>query len=257
LQLAVGSSVNVFSLYPGTYKNWIDFCWFVSFWDFIYRVQLIVTTTKHWLPKLIREDNKVLMDYFIALGYSASTLGVLNRCRLYLQIITLSDIVSADGTCIIQDIFHSLPLVDRHSTLKWPYQQRPPNTDWEVWCSALRTLQPRNKLEHLLGPWTTHESHQSWYWFKNSHSLTYYHCDSADTWASFKGFPNPRRATRLSASTVLDTTSGTPIARPPVNLLPASANFTRYTNLTTITPGPAKPSPPPYQYLLGTQCPTY
>jgi hypothetical protein len=247
LQLAVGSSVNVCLLYPSTYKHWIDSCWLVSFWDFLYRVQLTITTTKHWLPKLTCKDDKVLMDHFIALGYPASTLGVLNHCRLYLQIIMLSDIVSADGTCIIQDIFYGLQLIDRHSTLKWLQQQRPPNKDWEVWCSALRILQPRNKLEHPLGPWTTHESHQSWHWFKSSNSLTYSHCDSMDTWTSYKGYPKPRRATRLSALTVLGTESRTPIARPPVNLLPASANFTRCTNLTTITPGPAKPQPIRYQ----------
>jgi hypothetical protein len=163
----VGSGVNVLSLSPCTYRNWIDSFWLVSFWNFLHKAQLLITTTKHWLPKLVREHDKVLMDYFIALGYSAPTLGALNCCRIYLQVITLSDIVSADGTCIIPDIFHGLPLLDRCSTLKWPCRQRPPNTEWGIWQSALRPLQPRNKLTYPLGKWTTHESHQLWNWFQD------------------------------------------------------------------------------------------
>jgi hypothetical protein len=244
LQLAVGSEVNVLSLSPCTYKNWIDSCWLVSFWNFLHKAQLLITTTKHWLPKLVREHDKVLMDYFIALGYSTHILGALNRCRIYLQVITLSDIVSADGSCIIPDIFHGLPLLDRCSTLKWPCQQRPPNTDWGIWQSALRPLQPRNKLFHPLGKWTTHESHQLWNWFQDISSHTYFHRDSEGTWTSYKGFINTRRATRLSASTVLDLSTRVPVARPPTNLRPASTQHNRYTNLITIEPGPTKPSPP-------------
>jgi hypothetical protein len=218
LQLAVGSGVNVLSLSPSTYKNWIDSCWLVSFWNFLHKAQLLITTTKHWLPKLVREHDKVLMDYFIALGYPKHILGALNRCRIYLQVITLSDIVSADGSCIIPDIFHGLPLLDRYSTLKWPCQQRPPTTDWSIWQSALRPLQPRNKLIHPLGQWTTHESHQLWNWFQDISSHTYFHRDSEGTWTSYKSFINTRRATRLSASIVLDLSSRVPVACPPTNL---------------------------------------
>jgi len=100
------------------------------------------------------------MDYFIAQDFFPVSLGTLNRCRLYLQVITLSDIVSSDGTRIITDIFHGIPLTERTSTLKWPNQQRPPPKAWALWSSALKPLQPRDTLLTPLGPWFSNASHQ-------------------------------------------------------------------------------------------------
>jgi len=90
-----------------------------------------------------REHDLFLMDYFVEEGLSPKALGSLNRCRLYLQVITLVDITSADGTSIISDVFHGIPLQDRRSKLTWPCQQWPPHKDWELWRSALQPLQPK------------------------------------------------------------------------------------------------------------------
>jgi hypothetical protein len=90
-----------------------------------------------------REHDLFLMDYFVEEGLSPKALGSLNRCRLYLQVITLVDITSADGTSIISDVFHGIPLQDRRSKLTWPCQQWPPHKDWELWRSALQLIQPK------------------------------------------------------------------------------------------------------------------
>jgi len=45
LQLAVGSSVEVFSLPPKMYVNWVESCWLTSFWTFLFRLRLRVTIT--------------------------------------------------------------------------------------------------------------------------------------------------------------------------------------------------------------------
>lgn len=244
LQLAVGSSTSVFQLPPSTYVNWIDACWLVSLWIFLHKVQLHVTTSTHWMPKTLRQYDKILMDYFIALGYTASALGALNRCRIYLQIITLSDIVSADGSSIMPGVFHGIPLEDRVSTLKWPCQQRPPARDWELWSSALHSLQPRNHLIQPLGEWTTHKSHQTWYWYKAQSCDTYYRRDLEDNWSSFTAVTQPGRLTRSTSAIVIDASAGRQISYPPVGILPSSAIYNRYTLFTTVTPGPPKPSPP-------------
>jgi hypothetical protein len=244
LQLAVGSATSVFTLLPTTYERWIDNCWLVSFWTFLHRLQLDIRIAKHWCPQLTRRDDKVLMDYLIELGYTASTLGALNRCRLYLQIITLSDIVSADGSSIMDEVLHGIPLSDRSSNLTWLCQQRPPTKDWVLWSSALRTLQPRNRLITPLGTWLTCESHQSWFWFKAANSPVVYRRDTNDSWVSFRNLVNSQRFTRSSKLIAICDVEGVPHNGVPINLLPASATFDRYTNTTTITVGPAKPIPP-------------
>jgi hypothetical protein len=118
----------------------------MSFWKFLARINLSVLTTNQWVPASIRDNDVILMDYFIRQGYSGASLGLLNRCRLYLQIISLADIASADGSCIIPDVFCGIPLTDRTSTLRWPHQQRPNQKAWDLWSAALRNLQPRNRL---------------------------------------------------------------------------------------------------------------
>ena len=127
LQLAVGSSVSVLSLNPNTYMKWTDSCWLPSFWTFLHRMQIQVDVHKHRTPTPQRCHDLVLMDYFVDLGYSATTLGTLNCCRLYLQVNTLSDIVTANGLSILLEALHGIPLTDRVSSLEWPSQQRPPH----------------------------------------------------------------------------------------------------------------------------------
>jgi len=243
LQLAVGSSVNVLALPPHKYVQWVDHCWLLSFWMFLHKLKLQVSATSQWLPPLLRNHDKNLMDYFIGLGYSPAILGTLNRCRLYLQIVTLSDIVSADGSCIIGDVFHGLPLIDRTSTLKWPCQQRPPPKDWGVWASALRTLQPRNSLLQPLGPWLHANSHQSWFWFKAAQSPIFYYHDGEDQWLSYQALDTSWR-TRSRTALIIDEAEGTPLQqRPQGELLPVSATRDRYTTLTTVIVGQPKPIP--------------
>ncbi len=72
------------------------------------RSSLRITLTPQWLPAHTRNGDIALMDHFVSQGYKAHQLIQLNRCRLYLQVITLTDIVSADGMCIIPDTFIGL-----------------------------------------------------------------------------------------------------------------------------------------------------
>jgi hypothetical protein len=48
------------------------------------------------------------MVHFIRQGYNEKLLGILNRCQLYLQVLTISDIMSADGKYILPFSFLKL-----------------------------------------------------------------------------------------------------------------------------------------------------
>jgi hypothetical protein len=162
LQLVVGSSTSVLALSFQTHSVWLESIWLVSFWKFLSRVNLLVCLQHQWLPVLACYGDIALMDHFVCQGYKALQLRQLNRCHLYLQVLTLADIVSADGTCIFPDIFAGVPLEDRRSSLQWPNQQQPHAKDWMVWSSALWSFQPRNKLLTPLGAWLVNSYHQSW-----------------------------------------------------------------------------------------------
>jgi hypothetical protein len=108
-------------------------------------------------------------------------LEALNRCRIFLQVLTLSDITSADGRQLIVPILNGNKLVDRRSNLTWPVQQRPPPSDWRVWSSALSHLHKQGKLHTPLTTWTA-SSHQSWFWFMDPATHTLFYQASEASW---------------------------------------------------------------------------
>jgi hypothetical protein len=179
------------------------------------------------------------MDHFVRQGYKASQLTRLNRCRIYLQVITLTDIASADGTCIIPDVFIGLPLTDRKSTLQWPSQKRPSETDWALWSSALKSLQPRNRLTTPLGNWLVAEFHQTWFWLRDPHLPHLYRRTTSNTqWEVFQGYTSSVRHTRLTPSLVFNLEEGEVVPVAPNSLCLASVITDRYTILSTASIGP-------------------
>jgi hypothetical protein len=245
LQLVVGSATNVLMLPTSTYSAWTECKWLLSFWTFLRRVKLTATVTGHWVPEACRRNDFLLMDYFVEEGLSAEILVVLNRCRIYLQVFSLADISSADGTSIIPDVLQGVPLIDRKSKLNWPYQQRPPNSAWEIWRSALRPLQPKNKLTTPLGIWTSSNLHQNWFWFKdNKLPNLYFSASHSPPWTVYKGFANPRRPTRSSPDIVYIMNAREQAEYLPSNALPATITYDRLSGLTSAVPGPCLPDKP-------------
>jgi hypothetical protein len=94
-------------------------------------------------------------------------------CRLYLKVITLSDITSADGTYKLPEAKHGSPIQGRSSNLEWPEQGRPPKRAWSLWSQSLSTLEHRGKLIQPLGTWTT-LSHQRWETWIDTDTKTLY-----------------------------------------------------------------------------------
>ena len=128
------------------------------------------------------------MTFFISLKFNPTQLETLNRCRLYLQVFTLSDVTSADGTTLIHPILQGEKLTDRKSNLSWPTQQRPQRADWILWSTALEHLQENNSLKTPLKEWIS-PSHQSWFWYMDPSTSSLFYNPSKDTWLSTEPIP--------------------------------------------------------------------
>jgi len=110
-------------------------------WKFLSKLKLRLHITQAWLPSVPKGNDINLMDYFLTQNYSPHQLSSINRCRVYLQALSLSDLVSAEGRCVMLSVFTGHRLIDRQrSTLEWPTQFRPPKSDWLIWSSSLNTL---------------------------------------------------------------------------------------------------------------------
>jgi hypothetical protein len=97
LQLEVGSAKPFFALPYPQYAKWLDKSWLTSIWKHTAQIQMQVDIEHHWLPTIQRENDMMLMDFFMTLNFSPSQIKLINSCRLFLQELTLSDITAADS----------------------------------------------------------------------------------------------------------------------------------------------------------------
>jgi hypothetical protein len=91
------------------------------------------------------------MEVFAQQRPSVSVMPTLNRCRLYLQVFTVSDIATADGIRITKEAKQGIRSKIRPSRLMWPAQGRPSNQEWAIWTRHLAHLEDRHKLRQPLG----------------------------------------------------------------------------------------------------------
>ena len=90
---------------------------------------------------------------------------LLNSCRFYLQVSTVSDIATFDGTEIEKEYFEVIR-AKRKSQLEWPIQPKPSKIAIRMWKEALREFTDVDrKLKTTLGRWTN-KGHQRWTFFE-------------------------------------------------------------------------------------------
>ena len=89
------------------------------------------------MPQLQREGDITIMDMLIPSGHSKEVLEIMNACRLYLQVLYLSDIMTADGKTLPSWVSRPPQNYSSRSRLKWLYQVRPDQEKWDIWRLTL------------------------------------------------------------------------------------------------------------------------
>jgi hypothetical protein len=194
LQLFIGSSSLVLSLPFKVYGQWVGEYWLVSIWRHMSQIGFTLLVENAWRPSLSCQHDIAIMDAAVQYNFTAQQLKQINFCRMYLQVIMLSDIVDASGTRILSSVFHGTIDVTHSSKLHWPAWQCP--TSWTSWKQLLTHLSTRGRLHQELGPWIA-PTHQEWQWFQDSSQDVVYHCSSPSTW-EFYSRSSSVRVTRRS-----------------------------------------------------------
>jgi hypothetical protein len=88
-------------------------------------------------------------------GLSPGHIKMINYCRLYLQVLTLSDICNAEGTQLVAGMSQGNRNRDQsYSILEEPLQERPNAVSWGIWRRFLQHMCYDNyRLLQPLGPW--------------------------------------------------------------------------------------------------------
>jgi hypothetical protein len=105
----------------------------------------------YWLPKLQGSGDIAIMDD-VTKFYDKESCIKLNRCRLYLQVITLYDLITYDGLKIHPEYISGQRPTSRKSTIHWVDFHKPPRKYMAIWKEYItKYVQPR--LPILLTSW--------------------------------------------------------------------------------------------------------
>jgi hypothetical protein len=161
LVIELGMTDQPFQLSYKLFKNHVTWSWLVSVWEKceLYGVKIVMNDIPLELP---RERDKWLMAEFLRLGFSKKDLERLNRVRLYMQVLFLSEVLGASGRVLDERYLRKRPKHEAWSTLKFP-QERPSPADFNLWKQALRQLVTVEGLPVRLGRFL-HKGFKRWEW---------------------------------------------------------------------------------------------
>ena len=134
--IELGSTKHLFQLDYQKWSHLLTNCWTKSLWKFVNEYDISIQG-EYDKPIKVCERDEGIMDILVneltAQNTTESEILTLNRCRLYLQVVTLSDICCSDGLSIDRAIYLGERYEDRKSRWIWPEQARPSTKEWENW----------------------------------------------------------------------------------------------------------------------------
>ena len=166
-QLEVGIGRDLFSLDFDQCGHLMTETWIKNLWQFSHEFHIKVINRTINLPLPQREGDVFLMEAFIEQGYTNTQLQILNRCRLYLGVMLLSEVMTGSG-----DSFTEHYLCQREpqprNRYNWPRQPYPTLAMRKLWKKALKkTFGLRaGKTSYKIGRWL-HNVNDTWPWFYN------------------------------------------------------------------------------------------
>jgi len=117
---------------------YLDFSLLTETRNFLNEVNCTITIPAGAPETYPRDNDTHIMDHFNRASYTKKKLQHLNACRLYLQVITLSNICDGHGSSILPAVMQGTQITSSTTTWAWPRQHRPPEQSWTHWRSALR-----------------------------------------------------------------------------------------------------------------------
>ena len=163
--LEVGIGRNLFQLDFDKFGHLLTKSWIKSIWEFAqdHNIEIIDRSTS--FPSLQRENDVFLMEVFQHEGFTTTELHKINQCRLYLQVLTLSDVMNGFGNGFTS-AYNVIMDPTRKSQYNWPNSKKPSSSYIKVWRKALRTTfgLRRGQTEFTLGKWL-HSNMDKWNWF--------------------------------------------------------------------------------------------
>ena len=151
--------------------------WLSSLREYLKHIRGYLELDETFVPPLQRLDDSYIMDHILhSQRFTKAQIHLINCCRLYLQVTTISDITLPDGLQLDPSFeLGNHSCMSPKSRLHWVNQQRPPETAWKLWQRAnCLWSDEEGILIQPLGPWLFPPSQQRMQW-------PFYHDRSSDS----------------------------------------------------------------------------
>ena len=183
--------------------------WLTHTWQFLSANHMGIEDTVPEL-ELQREGDQYLVRAFQAAGYQGASLRRLNVCRMFLQVVTVSDIATGCGRFISTSGWEGKLDDTRAVRYDWPAQGEPGAGDWDLWrgalhaalCSRQRVLQRRLGRWFATAPtrWYYDERSERLYEAKHDRILMYPRVSGRASRSASKRFRNPTQVQEIPAT---------------------------------------------------------
>jgi hypothetical protein len=130
--------------------------WLKSLRQFLSRIGGTIELDDYFLPPTQRANDVYVMDLVLkSTQFTLPEICTINYCRMYLQVITMSDLTLVDGVTLDPNFLTGKP-GPTSSTSKWIHinQARPSEPCWRLWRRACAGWSLNSKLYFPLGTWT-------------------------------------------------------------------------------------------------------
>ena len=164
LQLSVGIEQPIMQRgVPDIWTRWVEATWITDIKRFLSTIDAGLDFTDIWHPQIQREGDVFIMDS-IQDSMEDSHIQQVNRCRIFLEALTLADITTPDGTQLDSNIIIGRKNKSNYSNLDWPTQNSICAEGWKVWTTFLQQeyCNPNsNTLKRPLGDWIKGRGHKT------------------------------------------------------------------------------------------------
>ena len=181
LQLFAGSSTPL--LEEKKYICYLPEGWIKHLHKLLVDTNITVEMSNGWYPKIQRSNDRVIMD-IVQSSIPVWAWDGINRCRLYLQALTVADITTSDGKFIPEKI-RKVTQKLRYNRLLFPIQTRPTATDIKHWDYFINLISSNGHLHTSLGRWVR-EPDQQFPHMITEDRLTVYKLLDGGEWSCFK-----------------------------------------------------------------------
>jgi len=154
-QMTAGTSYSIFQRVHEVLPH-LESKWLTSMRTFMPLINASFELDTNGVPPPQRQHDAYIMDMILESNqFTALQIRRLNYCRLYLQVVTISDITDATGTHLDQSKLHGIPDA-QSSTTTWihVHQDRPSEDEWKLWKKANRIWSTiHGELHTAMGRW--------------------------------------------------------------------------------------------------------